>query len=98
VFFVCGTWGMGIKEGGGVGDSLDFWAGGGEDLLGVWKRGMKKKKNYFVCDFNERWLKDSSFIYCFDVLLSVEGRVFFNDKNRIFPLVSISTFFLGQRV
>jgi len=51
-----------------------------------------------VCDFNERWLKDSSFIYCFDVLLSVEGRVFFNDKNRIFPLVSISTFFLGQRV
>jgi hypothetical protein len=57
-----------------------------------------KIKMYFVCDFNERWLKDSSFIYCFDVLLSVEGRVFFNDKNRIFPLVSISTFFLGQRV
>jgi len=44
VFFVCGTWGTGIKEGGGVGDSLDFWGGGGEDLLGVWKRGMKKKK------------------------------------------------------
>jgi hypothetical protein len=48
--------------------------GGGEDLLRMWKRGMEKKL-YFVCDFNERWLKDSSFIYCFDVLLSVEGRV-----------------------
>jgi hypothetical protein len=30
---------------------------------------------YIVCDFNERWLKDLNFIYCFDVLLSVEGRV-----------------------
>ncbi len=30
---------------------------------------------YFVCDFNGRWLKDSSFLYCFDVLLSVKGRV-----------------------
>jgi hypothetical protein len=34
-----------------------------------------RKKMYFACDFNEKWLKDSSFIYCFDVLLSVEGRV-----------------------
>jgi hypothetical protein len=32
VFLVCGTWGRGIKEGGGVGD-----------LLGVWKREWKNK-------------------------------------------------------
>jgi hypothetical protein len=30
---------------------------------------------YFVCDFNKRWLKDLSFLYCFNVLLSVEGSV-----------------------
>ncbi len=30
---------------------------------------------YFVCDFNRRWLKDSSFLYYFDVLLSVKGSV-----------------------
>jgi hypothetical protein len=30
---------------------------------------------YFVCDFNGRWLKDLNFLYCFDVLLSVEGNV-----------------------
>jgi hypothetical protein len=33
------------------------------------------KSMYFVCDFNGRWLKDSKFLYCFDVLLSVEGSV-----------------------
>ncbi len=30
---------------------------------------------YFVCDFSGRWLKDSSFLCCIDVLLSVEGKV-----------------------
>jgi hypothetical protein len=28
-----------------------------------------------LCDFNERWLKDLNFLYCFDVLLNVEGNV-----------------------
>jgi hypothetical protein len=39
---------------------------------------------YIVCDFNGRWLKHSGFIYCFDILLNVEGRVFFVIKVRCF--------------
>jgi hypothetical protein len=35
-----------------------------------WRRSM-----YFACDFNGSWLKDSNFLCCVDVLLSVEGRV-----------------------
>jgi hypothetical protein len=34
-----------------------------------------ERNMYFVCDFNERWLKDSSFLCCVDVLLSVEGKI-----------------------
>jgi hypothetical protein len=31
---------------------------------------------YFVCDFNGRWLKDSSFLCCVFILLeNVEGRI-----------------------
>jgi hypothetical protein len=30
---------------------------------------------YFACDFNGRWLKNSSFSYCFGVLLSVKDNV-----------------------
>ncbi len=37
---MCGTWGRGIEEGGGGGDSLE---GDGKYLLGVWERGMEKK-------------------------------------------------------
>ncbi len=33
------------------------------------------KSMYVVCDFNGRWWKDLSFLYCFDVLLNVEGSV-----------------------
>jgi hypothetical protein len=32
-----------------------------------------KRSIYFVCDFNRRWLKDSSFLCCIDVPLSVEN-------------------------
>jgi hypothetical protein len=30
---------------------------------------------YLVCDFNGRWLKDSSFLCCILILLKVEGKV-----------------------
>jgi hypothetical protein len=30
---------------------------------------------YFVCDFNGTWLKDSNFLCCIDVLLSVKSIV-----------------------
>jgi hypothetical protein len=33
---------------------------------------------YFVCDFNGRWLKDSSVLCCLVILLSVEGRVVYS--------------------
>jgi len=39
---------------------------------------------YFVFDFNGRWLKDSNFLYCFDVLLSVKGNVVLVIKVRCF--------------
>jgi hypothetical protein len=74
VGLVCGTWRRGIEEGGGVGDSLDTFGGWRRFTWSVEERNGKKIM-YFVCDFNERWLKDLSFIYPFDVLLSVEGRV-----------------------
>ncbi len=50
---------------------------------------------YFVCDFNGRWLKDSNFIYCFDVLLSVEGNVVLMFKSKMFPFINIYTFLQG---
>jgi hypothetical protein len=39
------------------------------------EEGNGKISIYFVCDFNGRWVKDSSFLCCIDVLLSVESRV-----------------------
>ncbi len=30
---------------------------------------------YLVCDFNGRWLKDSSYLCCIIIVLNVEGRV-----------------------
>jgi hypothetical protein len=30
---------------------------------------------HFVCDFNERWLKDLNFLCCIGILLGVKGRV-----------------------
>ncbi len=39
---------------------------------------------YFVCDFNGRWLKDLSFLYYLDVLLSVEGSIVLVIKVRCF--------------
>jgi hypothetical protein len=47
---------------------------------------------HFVCDFG-RWLKDSNFIYCFDVLLSVEGNVVLVLKVRCFLLLVYIQFF-----
>jgi hypothetical protein len=39
---------------------------------------------YLGCDFNERWLKDSSFLCCTVILLSVEGRVIYFVEIRCF--------------
>jgi hypothetical protein len=67
-------WGKGIEEGGREGNKLK--------IFGTWKilTWSVEEKNgernvYFVCDFNGRWLKDSAFVCCMDVILSVEGRI-----------------------
>jgi hypothetical protein len=39
------------------------------------KERNEKINMYFTCDLNGRWLKESNFICCIDVLLIVEGRV-----------------------
>ncbi len=41
------------------------------------KRDMwgRKKCMYLVCNFNGRWLKDSSLLCCIIILLREEGRV-----------------------
>jgi hypothetical protein len=63
---VCGTWGRGIEKGGGGGDSLETF-GGWRRLTWSVEENNGERIMYFVCDFNERWLKDLSFIYCFDL-------------------------------
>ncbi len=35
----------------------------------------EKRCVYFVCDFNGRWLKDSSLLCCIIIILSVGGKV-----------------------
>jgi hypothetical protein len=67
---------------------------GGWKIL-TWSVGKRngEKNMYFVCDFNGRWLKDSSFIYCFDDILNVEGRIILMIKVRCFLyLVSLHFF------
>jgi len=68
-------WGWGIEEGGRGGNKFK--------KIGRWKtltwsveEKNRKKDVYFVCDFNVKWLKDSTFLCCIDVLLSVEGELF----------------------
>jgi hypothetical protein len=67
-------WGKGIEEGGRGGNKLK--------IFGRWKtltwsvEEMNGERNvYFVCDYNGRWLKDSTFVCCIDVTLSVEGKI-----------------------
>ncbi len=86
--------GRGIDEGGRKRDFIiNFW---GMEEMDLECRGEEWKKiMYFVCHFNGRWLKDSSFIYCFHVLLNVEGKVVFVIKKKMFPLARYSTFLLG---
>jgi hypothetical protein len=59
---------------GGFGIHLKFLGDVGLSL-GEWRRGMEKEIWYFVCDFNKRWLKDSNFLCCTNVQLSVEGGI-----------------------
>jgi hypothetical protein len=54
VDLVCGTWGRGIKEGGG-GDSLETFGGWRKHIWSVEERNGKR---CILCDFNGRWLKD----------------------------------------
>jgi hypothetical protein len=41
------------------------------------ERGVRngEKCMYFACDFNGRWLKDSSLLCCITILLNEKGKV-----------------------
>jgi hypothetical protein len=72
---LCGMWGKGIKKRvGGIWNSFKTF---GRCKILTWrvKERNGKRSMYFACDFNGRWLKDSSFLCCIDVLLSVEGKI-----------------------
>jgi hypothetical protein len=79
---VCGMWGRGIEEGGGE-DSLETFGGWRVLTWSVEERNGERSMN-FVCDFNGRWLKDLSFIYCFNDILNVESRMVIVIKVRCF--------------
>jgi hypothetical protein len=65
-------WGKGIEEGGRGGNKLKIF---GRWKILTWSVEEKngERNVYFVCDSNGRWLKDSTFVCCMDVILSVEG-------------------------
>ncbi len=68
-------WGRGIRRKvEGIWDSFETF---GKCKIFTWRVEERngERNMYFVCDFNERWLKDSSFLCCVDVLLSVEGKI-----------------------
>jgi hypothetical protein len=72
VGLVCGMWGRGIEEGGR--ERLKIFGRWKTFISSVEERNGKISM-YFVCASNGRWLKDSKFLCCIDVLLSVEGRI-----------------------
>jgi hypothetical protein len=70
---ICGE--GGLREGlGGFGINSRL-LGDVELSLGKWKKGMEKEVCILLCDFNGRWLKDSSFLCSINILLSVKGRI-----------------------
>ncbi len=71
---VWGMWGRGIEEVGGQRDSLKICVGYGELSMESDHRN-EKMCMYLVCDFNRRWLKDSSLLCCIIIVLSVGCKV-----------------------
>jgi hypothetical protein len=58
------------------------------------KEGRNKQKcMYFVCDFNEKWLKNLSFLCCIVILLRVESRVVGNVQVGCFLEIVFLHFF-----
>jgi len=72
---LCGMWGRGTRRKvGGIWDSFKTF---GRCRIFIWRVEERngERNMYFVCDFNGRWLKDSSFLCCVHVLLSVKGKI-----------------------
>jgi len=74
-------WGRGIEEGGRGGNRLKNFGRWRTFACNVEERNGERSM-YFVCDCNERWLKDSSFLCCIDNLLGVESRIILVIKVR----------------
>jgi hypothetical protein len=64
-------WGRGIEEVGGQRDSLKICVGYGELSVESDERNEKR----YICDFNRRWLKDSSLLCCIIIVLTVGRKV-----------------------
>jgi hypothetical protein len=50
---------------------------------------------YFVWNFNDRWLKDSSFLCCMAILLSKEGKMV--DNIQIGCFIELINIYLGTK-
>jgi hypothetical protein len=72
-------WRRGIKGSGrGWGNSINILGSGTIwEYRTLMERDVRngKKCMHFVCDFNGRWLKDSSLLCCMAILLSEEGKI-----------------------
>ncbi len=60
-----------------------------------WRNG--EKCMYLTCDFNGRWLKDSSLLCCIVIVLNVKDKIGYVMKV-VYILELASLHFLGQRV
>jgi hypothetical protein len=70
---LCGMWRRVTKRKfGGIYNSFEIF---GRCRTFTWRVEERngERNMYFVCDFNKRWLKDSNFLCCTNVQLSVEG-------------------------
>ncbi len=76
LYMVCGEGGL-EKGRGGLISWGDFQGNGTWGIQNSHGKGCKGGEiyMYLVCDFNGRWLKDSSFLCCILILLKVEGKV-----------------------
>jgi hypothetical protein len=67
-------WGRGIKDVQKDEGILESWVGYGK--LSLESDGRNGERcMYLACDFNGRWLKDSSLLHCIVIVLSVKNRV-----------------------
>jgi hypothetical protein len=70
-------WGRTIGSVGGTCESFKAFGMGHYEYKTFIERDVRGRKRcmYLLCDFNGKWLKDSSLLCCIIILLREEGRV-----------------------